>query len=417
MNFRTMMQAGPARANELFTRLADTSDGAVKTRERLFAELKSELELHASLEEQHLFPLLRKHAETRDLVAEAIRDNKELRAKLAELDGLPKNDESFGEKIAELKKTFRQHARDEKRELLPAVQRALSEEQVQDVAGRIENGFAEAEQAKQDEAEERRARARQEREQAEAQAEREQAESQAREAAARQAGETVRAVAGTATRTAEMAVGSVRLAGEVAADGARRMDTAVRETAETVRRVAESAPARIGLPGAGFFFWDWMLPGQGAQGNRFLRGNEAGRGASASVTRHEAGMEEVIPLGEEVLHVGKQMVNRGTTRVRRYVVETPTERQVSLRHERVVVERRRPVTDAATGETLTEKTVEVIETAEVPVVRKTTRVREEIIVRVEVTDQTETVRETLRHDEVDIEQPNHRQPRRRLANA
>ena len=417
MNFRTMMQAGPARANELFAKLADTSDGAVKTRERLFAELKSELELHASLEEQHLFPLLRKHAETRDLVAEAIRDNKELRAKLAELDGLPKNDESFGEKVAELKKAFRQHARDEKRELLPAVQRALSEEEVQDVAGRIENGLAEAEQAKQDEAEERRARARQEREQAEAQAEQEQAEAQAREAAARQAGETVRAVAGTATRAAEMAVGSVRLAGEVAADGARRMDTAVRETAETVRRAAESAPARTGLPGAGFFFWDWMLPGQGSQGNRFLRGNETGRGASASVTRHEAGMEEVIPLGEEVLHVGKQMVNRGATRVRRYVVETPTERQVSLRHERVVVERRRPVTDAATGETLTEKTVEVIETAEVPVVRKTTRVREEIVVRVEVTEQTETVRETLRRDEVDIEQPNHRQPRRRLANA
>ena len=55
MTLRTMMQAGPARANELFSKLAETSDGAVKTRERLFAELKAELELHASLEEQHLF--------------------------------------------------------------------------------------------------------------------------------------------------------------------------------------------------------------------------------------------------------------------------------------------------------------------------------------------------------------------------
>src|ERR1700712_4452738 len=167
MDFRTIMQAGPAKANELFAKLADTSDGAAKTREKLFTELKAELESHTGLEEQHLFPILRRNAETKELVADAIKDNKELRAKLAELEALPKNDAAFPERLKELQKTFRQHARDEKRELLPAVQRALSEEQVQGVAEKIEAGVAEAEQAKQDEAEERRAKARQEREEAE----------------------------------------------------------------------------------------------------------------------------------------------------------------------------------------------------------------------------------------------------------
>ena len=71
------------------------------------------------------------------------------------------------ERLKELQKTFHQHARDEKTELLPAVQRALSEEQVQGVAEKMEAGLAEAEQARQDEAEERRAKARQEREEAE----------------------------------------------------------------------------------------------------------------------------------------------------------------------------------------------------------------------------------------------------------
>ena len=167
MNLRTLMQVGPAKANELFARLAETSDGAVKTREKLFAELKGELELHTSLEEQHLFPVLRRNAETKELVADAVRDNRELRAKLAELEALPKNDPAFPEQLKELQKTFRQHARDDKRELLPAVQRALSEEQVQGVAEKMEAGLAEAEQAQQDEAEERRAKARQEREEAE----------------------------------------------------------------------------------------------------------------------------------------------------------------------------------------------------------------------------------------------------------
>jgi iron-sulfur cluster repair protein YtfE (RIC family) len=172
MSLRTVMQAGPAKANELFAKLLDTSDGAVKTREKLFTELKSELELHTSLEEQHLFPILRRSAETKELVVDAIKDNKDLRAKLAELEGLPKNDEGFPERIKELQKTFRQHARDDKRELLPAVQRALSEEQVQGVAEKMEAGVAKVEQARQDEADERRLKAREERERAERQAER-----------------------------------------------------------------------------------------------------------------------------------------------------------------------------------------------------------------------------------------------------
>jgi iron-sulfur cluster repair protein YtfE (RIC family) len=187
MNLRTLMQAGPAKANELFAKLSDTSDGAVKTREKLFTELKAELELHTSLEEQHLFPILRRNAETKELVADAIKDNKELRAKLAELEALPKNDATFPERLKELQKTFRQHARDEKRELLPAVQRALSEEQVQGVAEKIEAGVVQAEQARQDELEERRLKARQEREQAERQAERQAETEQAQKAEAEQA--------------------------------------------------------------------------------------------------------------------------------------------------------------------------------------------------------------------------------------
>src|SRR5690242_16834478 len=187
MNLRTFMQTGPAKANELFARLAETSDGAIKTREKLFAELKAELELHTSLEEQHLFPVLRRNPETKGLVADAIKDNRELRAKLAELDGLPKTDEAFPERLKELQKAFRQHARDEKTELLPAVQRALSEEQVQGVAEKMEAGLAEAEQARQAEAEERRARARQEREEVERQAEREAAAERARRAEAARA--------------------------------------------------------------------------------------------------------------------------------------------------------------------------------------------------------------------------------------
>ena len=210
MTLRTVMQAGPAKANELFTKLSDTSEGAVKTRERLFTELKTELELHASLEEQHLFPVLRRNAETKELVADAIKDNKELRAKLGELEAMPKNDAAFPERLKELQKTFRQHARDEKRELLPSVQRALSEEQVQGVAEKIKASVAEAEQARRDELEERRLKARQEREEPERQAEQEAAAKRSqRETVAR----TATAAQTSVLRVAQAGVNNMQPAG------------------------------------------------------------------------------------------------------------------------------------------------------------------------------------------------------------
>jgi len=142
---RQLIQTSPARANELFGKLVDTSENAVKTREKLFADLKEELELLASLEEQHLFPVLRKHKDLKDLVREALSDNKATRKLLTELDHTPKESEEFATRVAELRRVFQQHVRDDKKELLPAVLKALSDEEADAVVERIEAEKAEIE--------------------------------------------------------------------------------------------------------------------------------------------------------------------------------------------------------------------------------------------------------------------------------
>ena len=96
---RQLIQTTPTKANELFVRLGDTSESAVKTRARLLADLKEELELLTELEEKHLFPVLRKHKQTKDLVADAIGDNKQMRKLLAELDKTPPESAEFGGKV------------------------------------------------------------------------------------------------------------------------------------------------------------------------------------------------------------------------------------------------------------------------------------------------------------------------------
>jgi stress response protein YsnF len=76
----------------------------------------------------------------------------------------------------------------------------------------------------------------------------------------------------------------------------------------------------------------------------------------------------------------------------------------------VVVERRRPATDAATGESFTELTIEVIETSEVPIVTKGVHVREEIVVRKQRSKRETTVHGTVRREEIEIEQSGRPRP-------
>jgi uncharacterized protein (TIGR02271 family) len=143
--------------------------------------------------------------------------------------------------------------------------------------------------------------------------------------------------------------------------------------------------------------------------------NRVQRKASTRGESAETEEEEVIPLGEEKLEVGKRRVNKGTTRIRRYVVETPVEKPVSLHDERVVVERRKPAGSTAEGDALTEKTVEVTESSEEPVVEKTARLNEEVVVRREGRDRTATVRDTVRRDEIAVEDAADEKPARRKA--
>jgi len=114
--------------------------------------------------------------------------------------------------------------------------------------------------------------------------------------------------------------------------------------------------------------------------------------------------EQVVSLSEERLDVGKRTVDRGVTRVRRYVVEKPVEEKVTLHGERVTVERRQPIESAAAPATgaFEERVVEVHETTEEPVVAKTARVVEEVVVGREATERTETVRDTVRREEVEV---------------
>ncbi|MFD2163376.1 DUF2382 domain-containing protein [Paradesertivirga mongoliensis] len=115
-----------------------------------------------------------------------------------------------------------------------------------------------------------------------------------------------------------------------------------------------------------------------------------------------------IPIIEENLEIGKREVESGGARLRSRIVEKPVEESVRLRNEHVNVERT-PVNRQANEsdfESFEEGTIEMREHKEIPVVSKDAWVKEEVSLNKDVEETEETIRDSVRRTEVDIENLN-----------
>jgi uncharacterized protein (TIGR02271 family) len=129
-------------------------------------------------------------------------------------------------------------------------------------------------------------------------------------------------------------------------------------------------------------------------------GVSSGAAGRAGYTAQGGEREQVIPLPEEELRVGKRATET-VKHIRTYVVEEPVQRDVQLRDERTTIERR-PATGAATGQPM-EREYEVREVHEEPIVQKDVRAGEELVVRKEAAERTERIADTVKKTKADID--------------
>ncbi len=115
--------------------------------------------------------------------------------------------------------------------------------------------------------------------------------------------------------------------------------------------------------------------------------------------------DQSVQIIEENLEVGKRNIKTGGKKLRSRIVERPVQQELRLREENVTVNRN-PVDRPATNADLAafkEGEVEMAETKEVPVVNKQARVVEEVSLEKNVTERNETITDSVRKTEVDVE--------------
>jgi len=114
--------------------------------------------------------------------------------------------------------------------------------------------------------------------------------------------------------------------------------------------------------------------------------------------------EQVLRLAEEQLEVGKRLVTDGTTRIRRFVVEKPVEAKVTLHEEHLEIVRRAAGSPSTMKDIeWADKTIEFVDSHEEPVLTKSVHIAEEVQIGRKNSDRVETVRDTVRRQDVQVE--------------
>ena len=135
MDAFNLLKADHRKVAELFQRLEQT-DG--KRKLDVFAQIKTELDLHAHIEEKIFYPALEKPRETHDLTLEAYEEHKQVKTLLRQLSRARTASEEWQAKAKVLQENVEHHVDEEENELFKKAGSVLSDEEIEELGMRLE---------------------------------------------------------------------------------------------------------------------------------------------------------------------------------------------------------------------------------------------------------------------------------------
>ena len=143
MNVFTLLKADHKKVAGILEKIDSTTERGVKTREELFTQLKTELDIHARIEETIFYPALKEADETRDITLEAFEEHRLVKQLLRELESLGKGEETWTAKFTVLKENIEHHVEEEEGEMFKKARKVISEEDAETIGTRMEKAKAE----------------------------------------------------------------------------------------------------------------------------------------------------------------------------------------------------------------------------------------------------------------------------------
>ena len=138
MNAFQLLKEDHKKVSGLFEQIEPTTERAEKTRTELFAQLKTELDIHARIEEAIFYPSIKRAAATRDVVLEGFEEHHVIKMLLKELEAIPVDTEQWTAKFKVLQENVEHHVEEEEGEMFQKARDVLSEEQINQLGVQLE---------------------------------------------------------------------------------------------------------------------------------------------------------------------------------------------------------------------------------------------------------------------------------------
>ena len=138
MNAFTLLKQDHETVAGLLEKIDQTTERGIKTREDLFTKLKTELDVHAKIEEEIFYPALENEEETRDITLEAFEEHRLVKQLLGELQSMSKDAEEWTAKFTVLKENIEHHVEEEEGEMFESARKVLNKEDQESLGTRME---------------------------------------------------------------------------------------------------------------------------------------------------------------------------------------------------------------------------------------------------------------------------------------
>ena len=137
MNALTLLKKDHAKVKALLSELESTTERGVQTRQRLFAEIKAELTVHETIEEEIFYPELKAHPKAKDIVLEGYEEHHVVDTLMKELEELDVEDERWGAKALVMKENIEHHIEEEEGEMFRTARQVFDQTELEDLGRRM----------------------------------------------------------------------------------------------------------------------------------------------------------------------------------------------------------------------------------------------------------------------------------------
>ena len=122
---------------KMLSDLESTTERGTKTREALFAKVREELTVHEAIEEEIFYPALKEHPKAKELVLEAYEEHGVVDMIMADIEGVPFDDERWSAKFTVMKENIEHHIEEEEKEMFKQARDVFDRDELEALGERM----------------------------------------------------------------------------------------------------------------------------------------------------------------------------------------------------------------------------------------------------------------------------------------